>query len=127
MADAASAGDDVDVAARAGARGAVPVLAGTESRSFRSALRMGVEAPAGLRVDVGAVAAGAGDELRVVAGAGTGTGAVVPVCAGTESGVAAGDGVEVVACGAAGGVALARAGFDAGGSVLAGAEFRNSF
>jgi hypothetical protein len=108
-------------------------------------LRTGVEASAGIRVDVGA-----GDELRGVTCAG------VPVLTGTEPGVAAGGGVAVVArAGGAetgGGVraggtaargpsaglrlgvdtggelrAVACAGTSGGVTVLAGAEPSNSF
>jgi hypothetical protein len=72
-------------------------LAGTEpSNSFRSELKTGVEASAGLRVDVRAW-----DELEVLARA-AGTGDVVPVLAATESGGMFRGGVTAALCPAAG-------------------------
>jgi hypothetical protein len=75
------AGDELGTLACAGTSGDVPVLAGTEfSNSFRSALRKGVEASAGLRIDV----AGTCGEAPVLTEteSGVGDGAVVNACAG---------------------------------------------
>jgi hypothetical protein len=90
------AADSVDVVARGRAGDALPLLARPESISFRSELRTGVvSSSGGLRVDVDA-----GGELGGVAGD-TARGGVCDLTD-HDVGVAAGDGVDAVACVGAG-------------------------